>query len=126
MHHNTKRILKMFRIRLIREFLELVILKYLIEQNRVSGYDLMRQINEDYGVLLSPGTIYSKLYTLEGKGLIKEEWTKKRREYIITQKGRLAISEFLNDPVGKKFLNLLEKSMETYIKTLTVQKMRCD
>ena len=123
---NTKRILKMFRIRLIREFLELVILKYLIEQNRVSGYDLMRQINEDYGVLLSPGTIYSKLYTLERKGLIKEEWTKKRREYIITQKGRLAISELLNDPVGKKFLNLLEKSMETYIKTLTVQKMRCD
>jgi len=40
-------------------------LKYLREQSRVSGYELTSWVNRDYGVLVSPGTIYSKLYSFE-------------------------------------------------------------
>ena len=35
------------------------------EQSRVPGYELTGWVNRDYGVLVSPGTIYSKLYSFE-------------------------------------------------------------
>jgi len=114
-------ILKTFRLKLVKQFLELVILKYLIKQKKVSGYDLLKQINEDYGILLSPGTIYSKLYSLERKGFIRGEWAEKRREYTITQKGRLAINDILSDSAGKKFLKLIEKPKKVHAETTAVQ-----
>ena len=54
-----------FRFKLIKDLLEYIILKYLREQSRVSGYELTSWVNRDYGVLVSPGTIYSKLYSFE-------------------------------------------------------------
>ena len=98
-----------FRLRLVKEFLDYVILIYLKRQGKVAGYDLIRQINNDYGVLLSPGTIYSKLYSLERRGLIKGQWMEKKREFVLTQQGRKNIDAIMKDPLAKNFLALIER-----------------
>lgn len=66
-------ILGMFRLELIKNLIDYIILKYLREHGKASGYELIGEVNRNYGVLLSPGTIYSKLYALERKGLVKGE-----------------------------------------------------
>ena len=69
----ASRVIKAFRHGLIKRLIDYIILRYLKEQGKLSGYDLISQINQDYGILLSSGTIYGKLYALERKGLIKGE-----------------------------------------------------
>lgn len=108
----TTHAFKAFRLKLVKELLEYIILKYLKQQGKVAGYDLINQINEDYGVLLSSGTIYSKLYSLERKGFIKGEWGERKREFTLTNKGKKTIDTILSDPVGNKFFIMLEKSKE--------------
>ena len=101
-----------FRFKLIKDLLEYIILKYLREQSRVSGYELTGWMNRDYGVLVSPGTIYLKLYSLERQGLIRGVQQGRRREFTITKKGRETIDGILSEPVGEKFLTMLEKPKE--------------
>lgn len=106
------RVLRAFRLALIKKLIDYIILRYLKEQGKMSGYDLMSQINKDYGVLLSSGTIYGKLYALERKDLIKGEWGERRRGFTLTRKGEETIDAVLNDPVGSKFLKMLERPKE--------------
>jgi len=47
-------------------------------------------------MLLSSGTVYSNLYFLERKGLIKGEWAQRRRVYSLNEKGKETVKEFLN------------------------------
>ena len=54
------------------------------EQSRGSGYELTGWVNRDYGVLVSPGTIYLRLYSLERQGLIRGVQQGRRREFAIT------------------------------------------
>ena len=105
-------VLKVFRLGLVKKLIDYIILKYLKEQGKVSGYDLISQINNDYGILLSSGTIYGKLYSLERKGLIKGTWGERKREFTLTRKGEKTINAILNDPMGSKFLTMLRKPKE--------------
>jgi len=108
----ASRVLKVFRLGLIKKLIDYFILKYLKERGKVSGYELISQINQDYGVLLSSGTIYGKLYALERKGLIKGEWGERKREFTLTKKGERTIDAILKDPTAAKFLKMLEKPKE--------------
>jgi DNA-binding PadR family transcriptional regulator len=87
--------------------LETFILSKLKNGASLSGYDFVAIINRQFNFLLSPGTVYSALYSLERKGLIKpvvaSSRRNKKRVYSITQEGRqlLAINEkFENDLVS--------------------------
>ena len=95
-----------FRFRLVKDLLDYIILKYSREQSRVSGYELTGWVNRDYGVPVSPRTIYLKLYSLERQGLIRGVQQGRRREFTITKKGRETIDGILSEPVGEKFLCL--------------------
>ena len=108
----ASRVLRAFRLGLVKRLTDYIILKYLKEQGKVSGYDLISQINQDYGILLSSGTIYGKLYALERKGLIKGEWGERKREFVLTKKGERTIDAILKDPTAAKILKMLEKPKE--------------
>jgi len=61
----------------------------------ISGYDIVTHVHKDFGVLVSPGTCYSTLYSMERKGLVKGYWKGGRRIYSISSKGREYIQSAL-------------------------------
>jgi len=82
---DSKFLLK-FKTRIIKEFIDIIILGRL----RIapsSGYDIIRYIYQKNKVLISSGTIYTTLYSLEREGLIEGRSKGRKRIYRITSKG---------------------------------------
>jgi DNA-binding PadR family transcriptional regulator len=81
------RIVKKLREKAIKAFLDIYILSELQTKPTQSGYDLLESIRQRFGYLMSSGTVYSLLYSLERSGLIKGGWQQRRRTYTLTPKG---------------------------------------
>jgi len=79
---------KHLRKKVARDFLDLIILSKLENDTPKSGYDFIGFVHEKYGVLISSGTIYSKLYSLERKGFITGCFSERKRVYKITNMGK--------------------------------------
>jgi len=89
----TGKVEDQIRIRLIREFLDLIILRRLMDASS-SGYDVMRYLVRRHIIYLSPGIIYSTLYSLEREGLVEAKSKGKKRLYFISKKGKSIIKEY--------------------------------
>jgi DNA-binding PadR family transcriptional regulator len=85
------------RERVVRAFLDLIVLMKLSEGcEALSGYDVLKLVGEEFDVMLSAGSVYAVLYSIEREGLIQGTLKHKRRVYTLTDKGRAkvkAISE---------------------------------
>jgi DNA-binding PadR family transcriptional regulator len=79
-------ILEKLRKRAIKNFMDILILTE-IENSPLSGYDVIAHIHKRFGILVSSGTVYSLLYSLEREGLIKGVWNQRKRVYELTEKG---------------------------------------
>ena len=101
--------LKSFKKKMVQNMFDLIALKFMKENGNLSGYEFMTWIQGKYGVLLSSGTVYSKLYSLERKGLAKGEYGEHKRVYTLTKKGKDYLKALLSDPTTEQFLSLLEK-----------------
>lgn len=86
-----KKMVEMLRKRTIKSFMDILFLAEL-KDNHMSGYDVISRINKRYGILVSSGTVYSLLYSLERKGLIKGSWNQRKRVYALTEKGEQNIT----------------------------------
>ena len=62
----------------------------------MSGYDVIRFIYKKFGVLVSSGTVYSRLYTLERNGWIKSISTKRKRVYALSEESEQNIEPILD------------------------------
>jgi DNA-binding PadR family transcriptional regulator len=80
------KIAEKLRRRAIKSFMDILILAE-IKKGSLSGYDIIGLIHKRFGILMSSGTIYSLLYTLERDGLIKGVQNQRRRVYTLTEKG---------------------------------------
>jgi len=98
---------KMHR-RIIKSFMDVLILAEL-KNNPVSGYDVIAYIHNKFGILVSSGTVYSLLYSLERENLINGIWAKRKRVYELTEKGEKTIAAVLNanDKIKALMTNLL-------------------
>jgi len=74
------------RRRTIKSFMDIFILTEL-KNKSMSGYDAISHIHKRFGILMSSGTVYNLLYSLERDGLIKGIWNQRKRVYILTEKG---------------------------------------
>ncbi len=74
--------------RVLKNFLDVFNLSELENGVTMSGYDFVRFIHEEFGILISTATIYSDLYALEREGFIKGYESRKKRVYKIVDKGR--------------------------------------
>lgn len=74
------------RRRVIKNFMDILILTELKKES-LSGYDVMGLIHKKFDVLISSGTVYSLLYSLERQGLIKGVQNQRTRTYELTEKG---------------------------------------
>lgn len=68
-------------------FLDEVML-YELTKRPLSGYDAIACIRQKYGFLLSSGTVYATIYSLERKGFIECAENERKRTYRLTEKGK--------------------------------------
>ena len=79
-------IVENLRRRTIKNFMDMLVLAEL-QEKPLSGYDIITLIHKRFNVLVSSGTVYSLLYSLERKGLVTAEMDQRKRVYTLTDKG---------------------------------------
>jgi len=88
-------VIKDIHERIVRSFLDVVVLME-VRNKPLSGYDVIDLVHKKFNMLLSSGTVYSLVYSLERNGLIKAIWNQRRREYLLTEKGKETTKIILN------------------------------
>ena len=79
---------------IIKSFLDTLILVKLKNNGDSNGYQIVRFIQKKYDLMISPSTVYSVLYLLERRDLIKAKSINNVRVYSLTEKG-LAMTEII-------------------------------
>jgi len=90
--------------KIIGSFLDILIL-ILLRECSMNGNEIMHHINGKFNTLVSSGSVYFHLQSMEIKGLIKAEKSKRIRMYTLTEKGEERIKAILN--IKDKILGLL-------------------
>lgn len=76
------------KTRVLKNFTDILILKYLKQNPKSSGYQILHGLHDKHSVTYSPGTIYNVIYTLERNGLISSDGDTICRVYSLTAKAR--------------------------------------
>ena len=103
-------VLKKMHRRIVKSFMDILILAEL-RNSPMSGYDVIAYIHNKFGILVSSGTVYSLLYSMERDNLIRGIWAKRKRVYELTEKGERNIEAILNanDKIKSLMTNLLTR-----------------
>ncbi len=83
--------------RVIKNFLDILILIEMKKQGNLSGYDITAFVNSKFGGVLSPGTVYATLYTVERKGLIEGENDGRKTVYKLTPLGQEVVVDMMKE-----------------------------
>jgi DNA-binding PadR family transcriptional regulator len=87
--------------RIVKSLLDVIVLVKLREGAvPLGGYDVMELLYRDFGVLMSSGTVYATLYSMERERLIKGESTRNKRAYTLTEKGENRLKEISEVKTG--------------------------
>ena len=100
----SSKIVEELCMRTVKNFMDVLILTEL-KNGSLSGYDVIAVIHRRFGILLSPATVYTKLYSLERDGLIKGSFTQRKRVFELTDKGEQNIKVILK--ANEKIQNVL-------------------
>ena len=79
----------------IKSSIDLIMLSKL-QNATMSGYDVMVSIQKEFGIYISPGMIYSHLYSLERDEIICSFQNREKRMYKITEKGKQHLELSIN------------------------------
>ena len=103
-------VLRKMHRRIVKSFMDILILAEL-RNAPMSGYDVIAHIHNKFGILVSSGTVYSLLYSMERDNLIRGIWAKRKRVYELTEKGERSIEAILNanDKIKGLMTNLLTR-----------------
>ena len=71
----------------VKTFLDIVILA-LLNRRSMHGYKILTTIHREFGVLLSPASLYPQLHLLEENKLIEPSFDKGKTIYCLTPKGK--------------------------------------
>ena len=71
--------------------MDVLIMVKIREEGEASGYDLLCYFHKGFDLLISPGTVYATLYSMERNGLIKARGESRKRIYSLTPKGESTI-----------------------------------
>lgn len=87
-----RELLREMQERIVKTFMDTIVLAKLRGHDEpMSGYDVITFIHKKFGILVSSGTVYSHLYSLERDGLIKGRSSQRKRVYTLTDKGEKKI-----------------------------------
>jgi DNA-binding PadR family transcriptional regulator len=68
--------------RFLKEFMDVIIMVKIREEGEASGYDLLSYFHGKFDLLVSPGTIYATLYSMERNNLVARAttfWSKNKK-----------------------------------------------
>ena len=68
--------------KIVKDLLDTIILSFLKGQPKC-GYDILAFVHKEFQVLLSPGTLYPLLYSLERDGILKKELAGRKKIYAL-------------------------------------------
>jgi len=85
------------RKRIVKNFLDLLILKELRNHSSMSGYEIIILFRNKFRVVLSPGVVYSMLYSMERENLVQEDIRKGKRTFKLTKMGEEEIQGILGN-----------------------------
>jgi len=110
------KILRNLHRRIVKSFLDLIILAELRDGNPRSGYDVITLIHRKFHLLMSSGTVYSVLYSLERNGLVKGMWNQGKRVYLLTDKGEETLKAIQNarDTIQSLLKRILSSEQSTF------------
>ena len=97
-----------FTEKLVSCFLEILVIAG-FRDSSFSGYDALRLINERYGILLSPGRMYSTIYAMERKKLVEGSYQKGKRMYRVTDFGKLTLEVVTSSDETQAFMEKVMK-----------------
>jgi DNA-binding PadR family transcriptional regulator len=77
-----------FYKRFVKNFLDVIVLKELENGNSICGHEMRALIRKRFHILVPSGTIYSLLYSMERNGLVEGIMDRRKRIYMLTEKGK--------------------------------------
>jgi len=84
------------------------------------GTDIIETIHLEFNILLSPGTIYPLLHTLQERKLIQFERQGKAKTYTTAEDAESQIKKLVNEQIqARNLLNLYLKQETTIKRRLT-------
>ena len=94
----------------VKAFLDVVILA-MLNGEATYGYKIIAVIHKEFGILLSPASLYPLLHRLENNKLIESTFDRGKIVYCLTPKGK--------ETFNRKFAayNLSNQIMRSFIKT---------
>ena len=104
-----KEILSSMLERLLKNLLDVLVLAEM-ESKDLSGYDILQHVHDEFGFLISSGTVYSLLYSMERDGLIEGCWNSRKRVYTLTDKGKETIKVIQNS--NRHIQNFMAKLLQ--------------
>jgi DNA-binding PadR family transcriptional regulator len=110
---SAKSIVRDIERRIIAHFMDLLVLSILNHDgSEISGYDLIEYLHSKFGILMSPGTVYSCIHAMEREDLLKGRHNGKKRIYTLSKHGREMAKTIqkADDIVLKSMSNLLHKN----------------
>jgi len=83
-----------------------------LQEKPLSGYDIISLIHKRFNVLVSSGTVYSLLYSLERKGLVTADMDQRKRVYTLTEKGKQTLETVgrANEEINSLVHNLISRN----------------
>ncbi len=91
--------------KMVKDNLETIILA-LLQKRPMCGTEMIATLHLEFNVLLSPGTIYPLLHSLEEKGLVTSKKNGKAKTYVSAEDAELRIRSLLDEHIqARKFLN---------------------
>jgi len=82
----TKSVLDKLNMSSVKSLMDIILLSK-AKSEAITGYDAISYLHENYGVMISAGTVYAHLYALERDGLISSKVDSKSRIFKITENG---------------------------------------
>jgi len=93
-----------------------------LKKRPMSGYDALSYVHGKFNMLVSSGSIYSLLYSLERNGLIKGMWKEKKKVYVLTEEGEHDINALIK--AEKEIQNLLRKLSLVSVELMNVNDLQ--
>jgi DNA-binding PadR family transcriptional regulator len=97
----------------VKTFLDMLVLA-MLNGKSTYGYDIIAAIHKEFGILLSPASLYPLLHTLENRHLIESNVEKGKTVYRLTQRGK--------ETFAKKFMayNLSIQIMKNFLRSCDI------
>ena len=100
-----------------------VLIMVKMKESGTSGYDIVTYFHEKFDFLVSPGTVYSVLYSMERNGLVRANVADRKRIYSLTAKGEAKIRAIResSEVLERFFSNFLKNSKLTRTEVVDIQ-----